>query len=221
MPNILILYGTTEGQTAKIAAEITAVVRGLDHHAELLNSAHIPDGLILSDYDALIIGASIHAGRYQRKLVDFVKTHRKQLEQIPSALFLVSLSAAKTNARGHEWIKQCEAAFHQATGWQASTTAHFAGALKYREYGFIKRWLMQQSGPSDPVETDDWSRRWQHPAVSQCLLCRRGSVLLPLGRYSAAGRLPPVPFPAGSAAALAFPWPTAVRCHRLFGEFLR
>jgi menaquinone-dependent protoporphyrinogen oxidase len=175
MAGILILYGTTEGQTATIAAEIAAVVRGLDHHAEVLDSTRLPDDFVLANYDALIIGASIHAGRYQRRLVDFVKNHRMQLDQMPAALFLVSLSAAKTDAEGREWVNQCSAAFRRATGWQPHNIAHFAGALKYREYGLVKRWLMQRIARQAGGDTDT-SRDYEYTDWDQVVNFARAFV---------------------------------------------
>ena len=58
MSRVLIPYGTTEGQTAKIAEVIADVLREKGHEADPLDikslSDTVPDG-----YDASIVGASV------------------------------------------------------------------------------------------------------------------------------------------------------------------
>lgn len=56
MTKIMIGYGTTEGQTARIAEYIADVIRGQSHQARVVDLKQ-PRGLSPDDYDALIIGA--------------------------------------------------------------------------------------------------------------------------------------------------------------------
>jgi menaquinone-dependent protoporphyrinogen oxidase len=95
------------------------------------------------DYDAVIVGASIHAGHHQRELADWAQRHHTGLATVPSAFFSVCLSAAddteesRTATRGH--IDD----FVERTGWTPGLTATFAGALQYREYDFATRLLVR------------------------------------------------------------------------------
>ena len=45
--------------------------------------------LATSDYDGVIVGASVHGGRHQREIVDWVKRHAITLSAMPSAFFSV------------------------------------------------------------------------------------------------------------------------------------
>ena len=138
MSKILIAYGTTEGQTAKIADFIADVVRGRGNAADAMNikqSANMPDG-----YDAVIVGASIHMGKHEDHVRDFVRRNQATLERLPSALFSVSLAAHGDTANAEAYV----ARFEQETGWRPAQVGLIAGALLYTQYGFVKRLMMKK-----------------------------------------------------------------------------
>ena len=58
--NVLIVYGTTEGQTRKIAEWTAKRIRERGHQAKLLDSAALESDLDLDSYDAIMIAASVH-----------------------------------------------------------------------------------------------------------------------------------------------------------------
>ena len=92
MAHIVIPYGTSEGQTARIAEFIADVLRAHGHDVEPVDLKH-SDHLLAGKYDAAIVGASIHMGKHEEYVRDFVLKNREALEGIPSALFSVSLAA--------------------------------------------------------------------------------------------------------------------------------
>jgi menaquinone-dependent protoporphyrinogen oxidase len=91
--NILIVYGTTEGQTRKIAEWTATHIREHAHQAELRDSAALAPVLDLETYDAFIIAASVHQEYHQEAITNFVIAHREVLDAKPSAFISVSLSA--------------------------------------------------------------------------------------------------------------------------------
>ena len=97
MARVLIPYGTTEGQTAKIADVIADVIRDRGHTADAVDingaSKMAPAG-----YDAVIVGASIHMSKHDKHVVEFVQKDQDTLDQLPSAFFSVSLAVT---AAGH------------------------------------------------------------------------------------------------------------------------
>ena len=58
--NVLIVYGTTEGQTRKIAEWMATRIRERGHQAELRDSAALAPDLDLKAFDAFMIAASVH-----------------------------------------------------------------------------------------------------------------------------------------------------------------
>lgn len=142
---IYIPYGTTEGQTAKIAQYIADVIRDHGHEADAVrvdgSVDTVPDG-----YDGVIVGASIHMGKHDKHVRDFVTRNRAALERIPSALFSVSLAAHGDVEEARSYVEE----FEQETGWRPAKVALFGGALLYTHYGFLKRRLMKKIAGDKP-----------------------------------------------------------------------
>jgi len=145
MAKVLIPYGTTEGQTAKIAEVITDVIHDMGHEAEALDikdlSHTLPDG-----YDAVIVGASIHMGKHDKHVVEFVRKNHDTLARLPSAFFSVSLAAHGDTQEAEGYVDQ----FEEETGWHPDRVALFGGALLYTHYGFIKRHMMKKIAGDKP-----------------------------------------------------------------------
>jgi menaquinone-dependent protoporphyrinogen oxidase len=139
MTKILIAYGTTEGHTVRIAQYISDVIRGRGHEAQTMDVRRSPDAL-LDGYDAVIIGGSIHMGKHEEHLRDFVQKNRDTLERLPSAFFSVSLAAHGDMENAHAYVEN----FEQETGWRPAQVGFFGGALRYRQYGFLKRLMMKR-----------------------------------------------------------------------------
>ncbi|MCW3066243.1 MAG: hypothetical protein JWN32_3415 [Solirubrobacterales bacterium] len=142
MPNVLILYASTHGQTAKVAARIAKALADDGVTAEVLD-VHAGAEISLAGYDAAIVGASIHAGHHQREIVDWAKRNATDLSLIPTAFFSLSLTAAEDTDETLLVTRKYVDDFIDETGWSPSRTATFAGALQYREYDFLTRLLMR------------------------------------------------------------------------------
>jgi menaquinone-dependent protoporphyrinogen oxidase len=73
MHRILVVYGTTHGQTAKIARAIgeTLSARHFDVDVAEAPTAFRPDA-----YAGIVVAASVHAGRYQQGLRRWVRPTR-------------------------------------------------------------------------------------------------------------------------------------------------
>ena len=95
MKPVLVAFATREGQTRRIAEHIASTIRARGNEAEVLDvgsGAQVdPD---LKRYAAVLLAASVHLGRHEREMVDFVKAHHQELEQLPTAFLSVSLSEA-------------------------------------------------------------------------------------------------------------------------------
>jgi len=66
MTKILVLYGTTEGHTAKIAEHIAETVRANGHDVEVREGSKLPAGFSVEAFDGVMVGASVHMGKHQR-----------------------------------------------------------------------------------------------------------------------------------------------------------
>ena len=145
MAKIYIPYSTGEGQTAKIAEYIADVLRAHGHEAQTSDIGR-SEGPVPGGYDGVIVGASIHMGRHDKHAVDYVRKSRTVLEQVPSALFSVSLAAHGDADEAQGYVEELE----QQTGWRPPRVALFGGALLYTQYGFVKRHMMKKIASGKP-----------------------------------------------------------------------
>lgn len=162
MASFLVIYGTGEGQTSKVADRIVGELIDRGHDARAVDAGDPTSDVSIDDVDAIIVGASIHVGKHQSAVVEFVRANREALAPLPTAFFQVSLSSATEEGRAQ--AAGYVDAFVEETGWHPDRTGLFGGALRYSEYGFLKRLMMKQivkkQLPDAPttgdVEFTDW-----------------------------------------------------------------
>lgn len=141
--NILLLYGTTEGHTRKIAQFVFQRLEHADHAVKMVEAMMLPASLDPAAYDAVIIAASVHVGHYQPRVVDFVRKHHVALNKMKSAFISVSLAAAGQDDDDVQGIARCVEAFSRDTGWTPTQLHHAAGAFRFTQYDFFKTWAMK------------------------------------------------------------------------------
>lgn len=142
MLRLLVAFTTYDGHTAKIAERIASTLGHADCAVEVCDLARSRPERSIEDYDGIIAGGPLHGGQHPPQLVRFTCENLAALNAKPSAFFSVSLSAAGTDAQQDD-ATRCLNEFLRASGWKPSTSTIVAGALLYREYGFIKRWMMK------------------------------------------------------------------------------
>ena len=140
MPRILVLYGTTEGQTAKVARSLAGTLRADGISTDVIEArtaSPSPD-----DYDAVIVAASVHAGGYQRAVRRWVHTNAQALNRKPTAFVCVCLAVLQHEPKVKQELTAIVDRFLGATGWHPAVTKYVAGALPYSRYNWLKRWAM-------------------------------------------------------------------------------
>ena len=152
--NILILYTTLEGQTAKIAGQIANNLRQKHHHVVTQAGDHLPGDFEPETYDAAIIGGPIHMGRYPRAMKKFVMQHNDWLNKNPSALFTVCMAINSQSPESRQQAINYAEKFITETQWNPAKMVIFAGAVKYTQYGLITRYIMKRISKSEGGSTD-------------------------------------------------------------------
>ncbi len=69
---VLIIYGSTEGQTRKIAGYLKEEAVKLGHEVSLADATDNPPKPV--GFDLVLIGASVHMHKYQTAVVHYIKT---------------------------------------------------------------------------------------------------------------------------------------------------
>jgi len=159
---ILIYYGTTEGQTRKIAEFAAGLLKGDD--VTVVDAANVPADLDLDRFDAAILAASLHMHKYQSAMVQFARDHYSKLNTIPSLFISVSLSAAGDDPEDRKGLAECEQKFRAETEWTPNQVLEVAGAFRFTKYDFFKSWVMRRIakekkfnlGPHEDLELTDW-----------------------------------------------------------------
>jgi menaquinone-dependent protoporphyrinogen oxidase len=161
----LLVYGTSEGQTQKIARFVADRLAQRGHQALVVNAIEPTPAAEPADFDAVIIAASLHAGRYQSAIIHYVREHLVAIDARLNVFLSVSLAAAGDDEEDVEGLKKCVADFTHETGWTPQSIHHVAGAFRYTSYDFLKRWAMKyiayrKGGPTDTsrdYELTDWN----------------------------------------------------------------
>jgi menaquinone-dependent protoporphyrinogen oxidase len=173
---VLILYSSRDGQTHTIASYVAKQL-SVAGTCEIQDLSQVGE-IDLSQYQQVMIGASVRYGRFSPVLSQFVAGHIEQLNQMSSAFFAVNLTARKPEKRSPQtnaYVRK----FLLSTPWQPSLCAVFAGALRYPRYRWIDRVMIQlimrmtggETDTSKEVEYTDWQqvdRFTQDFAALQC-----------------------------------------------------
>ncbi|MEQ1864739.1 MAG: flavodoxin domain-containing protein [Micropepsaceae bacterium] len=162
---ILVLYGTTEGQTRKICEFIGVRLRFKGDEVRQVDAAEPGERIDLNAYQGAIVAASIHVGQYQSAVVDFARANQARLNQMPSAFISVSLSAVDSDSEERLSLATIAENFRGYTGWTNAEIHHVAGAVRVSEYDFFKRLAMRMLAwekklklePGKDLELTDWA----------------------------------------------------------------
>ena len=160
MPKALVVYATSEGQTRKIALHIAEVLRteGLD-----VDVAEGPDPEVdPSPYDAVLLGASVHVGAFQKEATRWARTHHAQLGDKHDGFFGVCLSTAHDDPEHNKAVQDMLDHFLNDTHWKPDRAMMFAGALAFTQYGFIKRWIMTRIAKSEDADFDGTDHDYEY-----------------------------------------------------------
>jgi menaquinone-dependent protoporphyrinogen oxidase len=152
---ILVAYATVEGHTATIAARIGREIEAAGHQVILADLSQPGFGLP-ARIDAAILCAPIHAGRYPQSMVRFVQDWKSELMDIPAALVTVSLAIASVNEEERAEAVAYPERLRAQTGYVPKTQYNAAGALKYVEYDFFKRWMLRRIAQREGGPVDTW-----------------------------------------------------------------
>lgn len=184
MKTVLVVYGTTEGQTRKVAEFIENALKERGAKVELLDSASAGAALVQPFYAAAIVCGSLHQHHYQASLLRFVQDNAAWLAGIPSAFIAVSLTAVLNDTESRDELRKAVEAFFRKAGWTPAITRHVAGALRYSQYDYFKRLIMkliakQQGGDTDTThdhEYTDWNdlTRFVEEFLAAAPLAERG-----------------------------------------------
>jgi len=152
MFRILVLYGTTEGHTAKVAAAIADTIESSGASCDVFEAGPRTPGP--EGYDGVIVAASVHAGGYQRPVVAWTRRHSGLLNATPGAFVSVCLGVLQKDPKVERDLQQILGRFLSETGFRPRMTTMVAGALAYSKYSWYVRWIMKRIAAKAGGDTD-------------------------------------------------------------------
>jgi len=158
-----IAYASSEGRTRSVVERLAEALRGHGHEVSIDDVASASADDAISQADAVVVAGSIHGGRMQPRLVRFASSNGVALSERPSALVVVSMSAASSDAsirsRQHEYLTT----FLACTPWRPDVVEFVAGTLQPATLGPFRRAqaarVARQVGvdPRGEVDFTDWA----------------------------------------------------------------
>ena len=163
MPVSLIIYSSTDGHTKIICERITNFLN--EGNETKIASLDEATKLDLSEFNKIIIGASIRYGRHSNELYKFIEINKNILDQKESIFFSVNVVARKPEKNSPDtnpYIKK----FLRISKWKPKKIGVFAGKVDYPKYGFFDKYIIKlimyiTNGPTDTsqsYEFTDWSK---------------------------------------------------------------
>ena len=89
---VLVAYATRHGSTREVAEDIAGTLRALGADVELREACGVPGpGGFARDragtWSLVVLGAPLYSGRWHRDAHRFLRRHRKELADVPVAVF--------------------------------------------------------------------------------------------------------------------------------------
>ncbi len=163
MSKYLIIYSTTDGHTKIICQRIKKILNK-ENLVEIL-SLEDANKVDLSNFEKIIIGASIRYGKYSKELFKFVNLNKNILDHKINAFFSVNVVARKPEKNTSETNPYINK-FLKASKWKPNKIGVFAGKVDYPNYNFFDKYIIKfimyiTKGPTDTsqsYEFTDWSK---------------------------------------------------------------
>ncbi len=163
MSKSLIIYSSTDGHTKTICERII----NFTNHKDIVKIIPLNEvsKFEISEFDKIVIGASIRYGKHSKELYRFIRTNKSVLDRKNSAFFSVNVVARKSKKNTPEtnpYIKK----FLKISNWYPKKIGVFAGKVDYPKYDFLDKYIIKlimfiTKGPTDTsqsYEFTDWAK---------------------------------------------------------------
>jgi menaquinone-dependent protoporphyrinogen oxidase len=140
---VLLCYGTRYGSTAEAAQEMSKAIQELGIKVDLVDLKNGPPSGPLHDYDLVIVGSGIQAGRWTKAPLDFISHNTDALAKIKVALFVVcgyAGSPDKCQIAQREYLDNIAASYPSLN---VISTGLFGGVFDFKKYNFAVRTLVR------------------------------------------------------------------------------
>ncbi|WP_372775810.1 flavodoxin domain-containing protein [Mangrovibacterium sp.] len=135
----IIIFMSTHGFTERTAGDIARLLSG---EIEIVNLHHNTN-INFSDYDQVILGGSIHAGKIQRQMRVFIKKNLEKLLEKEIGLFISCMY------EGEQARIQLENAFPEQLHKKAKAESILGGEFDFKKMNFVERFMVRKIAKTD------------------------------------------------------------------------
>lgn len=95
---ILVTYATMTGSTKGVSEAIGRTLIELGANVDIIPMKEVKN---ISQYNSVVAGSAIQAGKWLPEAMDFIQTHKQDLNKKPFAAFLVCMTLAMTKGNNY------------------------------------------------------------------------------------------------------------------------
>ena len=160
---LLILYSTVDGHTKDICNYIFNKLKGRKKIS--ITSIEDSSDYDLTDFDDIVIGASVRYGYHRKNVYKFIQQNIDTLEKVNTAFFSLNLTARKPEKSTPE-TNPYVIKFLKKVQWEPTVKEVFAGRLDYPSLDTLNKLailfiMFITNGPKDTSKTyelTDWKK---------------------------------------------------------------
>ncbi len=167
MVKIAICYGSRYGTTTSVVQEMTKVAEdaGAEVDAIVLKTHTLPAALY--EYDLIIIGSGIQAGRWTKEPLEFIEENLESLSKLKVALFVVCGDAGSPDKCDNAQTLYLDAIMAEYPGLSPVSSGLFGGMFDFKKYNFairalVKRLIKKQLPKGEELPEIMDFRNWDH-----------------------------------------------------------
>lgn len=158
MKKILVTYATMAGSTAEIAEAIAAEIGKSGAPVEALPLREVRD---LAGYGGVVLGGPMIMG-WHREARGFLKRHRRELQDIPLALFITAISLTET---GETSIEGIPVTVDEKLPKRPANPSRLSFRERYARLPSYVRPVLRAAGPARPVSIGVFGGRLEYGRV--------------------------------------------------------
>ena len=160
---LLILYSTVDGHTKDICKYIYKKLKGRKKVSII--SVEDSANYDLSDFEEIVIGASVRYGYHRKNVYKFIQQNIEKLDKVKTAFFSLNLTARKPEKSTPE-TNPYVIKFLKKVKWNPTVKGVFAGRLDYPSLDTLNKLailfiMFITNGPKDTSKTyelTDWKK---------------------------------------------------------------
>jgi menaquinone-dependent protoporphyrinogen oxidase len=157
--NVLVAFETWTGATREVAEVVGEVLRKGGLTVDVMRAKRVK---AIAPYDAVVIGASVHAGQVPRSLRRFVRKNRDHLKDLPVADFIVCLTMTEDTPENRTQARSyLEQLYKHAPGLDPVDTGLFAGAVLSEGQDFERLFPLIKIPVKAMAESQEDKRDWE------------------------------------------------------------